>query len=56
MAFNSTFRYIDDVLSVNNLYVHSYVDIINPSELKIKLPQCLFHILNNILLEKDILK
>lgn len=26
LAFNSTFRYIDDLLSINYCYVHSYVD------------------------------
>jgi hypothetical protein len=26
VAFNSTFRYIDDVLSINNNHFHSYVD------------------------------
>jgi hypothetical protein len=36
VAFNSTFRYIDDVLSVNNDQFHSYVDSIYPSELEIK--------------------
>ena len=36
VAFNSTFRYIDDVLSINNCYFHTYVDSIYPSELEIK--------------------
>jgi hypothetical protein len=36
VAFNSTFRYIDDVLSINNDQFHSYVDSIYPSELEIK--------------------
>jgi hypothetical protein len=36
VAFNSTFRYIDDVLSINNSQFHSYVDSINPNELEIK--------------------
>jgi hypothetical protein len=36
VAFNSTFRYIDDVLSINNDQFHSYVDSIHPSELEIK--------------------
>jgi hypothetical protein len=36
VAFNSTFRYIDDVLSINNDQFHSYVDSIFPSELEIK--------------------
>jgi hypothetical protein len=36
LAFNSTFRYIDDVLSINNDQFHSYVDFIYPSKLEIK--------------------
>jgi hypothetical protein len=36
VAFNSTFRYIDDVLAINNDQFHSYVDSIYPSELEIK--------------------
>jgi hypothetical protein len=36
VAFNSTFRYIDDVLSINNDLFHSYLDSIYPSELEIK--------------------
>ena len=36
VAFNSTFRYIDDVLSINNNHFHSYVDSIYPNELEIK--------------------
>lgn len=37
MAFNSTLRYIDDVLFVNNSYFHSYyVNSIYPSEPEIK--------------------
>jgi hypothetical protein len=36
MAFNSTFRYFDDVLSINKDQFHSYVDSIYPSELEIK--------------------
>jgi hypothetical protein len=31
VAFNSTFRYIDDLLSINNDRFHSYVDSIYPS-------------------------
>ena len=34
--FNSSSRYIDDVLSINNDQFHSYVDSIYPSELEIK--------------------
>jgi hypothetical protein len=36
VAFNSTFRYIDDVLSINNHQFHSYVDSTYPNELEIK--------------------
>jgi hypothetical protein len=36
VAFNSTFRYIDDVLSINNNQFHTYVDSIYPYELEIK--------------------
>jgi hypothetical protein len=36
VAFNSTFCYIDDVLSTNNNHFHSYVDSIYPIELDIK--------------------
>ena len=36
MAFNSTLRYIDDVLAINNDRFHSYVDSIYPIELEIK--------------------
>jgi hypothetical protein len=36
LAFSSTPRYIDDVLSINNNQLHSYVDSIYPNELEIK--------------------
>jgi hypothetical protein len=36
VAFSSTFRYIDDVLSINNDQFHSYIDSIYPNELEIK--------------------
>jgi hypothetical protein len=36
VAFNSTFRYIDDVLSINNNHFHSYVNSIYPNEPEIK--------------------
>ena len=36
MAFNSTFRNIDDVLSINNVNFHSYVNSIYLCELEIK--------------------
>jgi hypothetical protein len=36
VAFNSTFRYIKDVLSINNDQFHSYVDTIYPNVHEIK--------------------
>jgi hypothetical protein len=36
MFFNHTFRYIDDVLSINNHNFHNYVYLIYPDELEIK--------------------
>jgi hypothetical protein len=36
VAFNSTFRYIDDVLSINNNQFHSHVDLMYSNELEIK--------------------
>ena len=36
VAFNLTFRYIDDVLSINNDSFHTYVNAIYPNELEIK--------------------
>lgn len=36
MAFNCTFRYIDDALSINNDNFHFYVNSIYPSDLEIK--------------------
>jgi hypothetical protein len=36
VVFNSTFRYIDDVLSINNRLFRSYVDSIYSNELEIK--------------------
>jgi hypothetical protein len=35
VAFNATFRYIDDVLSIYNNHFHSYVDLIYPNEIEI---------------------
>jgi hypothetical protein len=35
LTFNSTFRYIDDVLSINNNQFQSHVDSIDPNELEI---------------------
>jgi hypothetical protein len=37
VAFNLTFRYIDDVLSINNDQFRSYVDLIYPNEAKVML-------------------
>jgi hypothetical protein len=36
VAFSSTFRYIDNVLSINNNQFHKYVDSIYPNGLEIK--------------------
>jgi hypothetical protein len=36
VAFSSTFRYIDDVLSINNNQIHSYVDLASPNKLEMK--------------------
>lgn len=36
LAANSTFSYIDDALSINKCFFHSYVDSIYPSESEIK--------------------
>ena len=36
VSFNHTFRYIDDVLSINNHNFHNYVHLIHPDELGIK--------------------
>jgi hypothetical protein len=36
VSFNHTYRYIDDVLSINNYNFHNYVHLIYPDELKIK--------------------
>lgn len=35
VAFNSTFRFIDEVLTIRNAHFYSYVDLIYPSELEI---------------------
>ena len=35
-SFNLTFRYIDDVLSLNNPKCNDYIDVIYPKELEIK--------------------
>jgi hypothetical protein len=36
VTYNSTFKYINDVLLINNDQFHSYVDSIYPGELEIK--------------------
>jgi hypothetical protein len=36
VSFNHTFKYIDDVLSINNYNFHNYVHLIYPDELEIK--------------------
>ena len=35
-SFNLTFRYIDDVLSLNNPKFNDYIDVIYPKKLEIK--------------------
>jgi hypothetical protein len=35
-SFNHKFRYIDDVLSINNHNFHNYIHLIYPNELEIK--------------------
>ena len=34
-AFNTTFRYLDDILNINNVYFDNMVSQINPSELQL---------------------
>jgi hypothetical protein len=36
VSFNHTYRYIDDVLSMNSYNFHNYVNLIYPDELEIK--------------------
>jgi hypothetical protein len=36
LAFNSTFQYIDNILSINKNQFHSYVDLIYPNNLETK--------------------
>jgi hypothetical protein len=36
VSFNDTFRYINDVLSINNHNFHNYVHLVYPNELQIK--------------------
>jgi hypothetical protein len=36
VAFNSTFRYVEEVLSIGNSHFHSFVDLIYPTDLEIK--------------------
>jgi hypothetical protein len=36
VSFNHIFRYIDDVLSINNYNFHNYVHLIYPNELEVK--------------------
>ena len=35
-AFNTTSRYLDDILNINNLYFHTMVSQMYPSELQLK--------------------
>lgn len=54
VTFYSTLRYIDDVLSINNNYFHSYVNSIYPSELEMKDTKNLTYVSYlDILPEKD---
>ena len=39
-SFNLTFRYIDDVLSLNNPKFNDYIDVIYPKELETKDYRC----------------
>ena len=34
-AFNTTFRYLDDILNINNVYFYNMVSQIYPSELQL---------------------
>jgi hypothetical protein len=36
MSFNLAYRYIDDILSINNHDFHNYVHLIYPDELEVK--------------------
>ena len=35
-AFNTTLRYLDDILDINNVYFYNKVSQIYPSELQLK--------------------
>ena len=37
-AFNTTFRYLDDILNINNVYFDNIVNQIHPSELNLIKP------------------
>lgn len=56
MVFNLIFRYIDDVLLINNCYFYIYVDLIYFSEFEIKdiIEFVLFVLYLDILLDMDI--
>ena len=40
-AFNTTCRYLDDILNINTFYFYNMVSQIYPSELQLKKKQCL---------------
>jgi hypothetical protein len=46
VSFNHTYRYIVDVLSINNHDFHDFVHFIYPDELKIRTPQNLANLLH----------
>lgn len=57
VAYSSTLRYIEDTLSNNTFYFHTYVVSIYPSELENKIPHGLrsaSSVLYFFLLERDI--
>ena len=39
-AFNSTYRYLDDLLNIDNNFFDSMVNLISPSEPQLKKPTC----------------
>jgi hypothetical protein len=57
VAFNSSFRYIDDVLSINNNQFHPYVDLIYPNKLQVyEIDYCsLFMLFITHLVEENLL-
>ena len=47
LSFNSTFCYIDDVLSISNSKLGDFVDHLYPVEIEIKSHVCFMHIPTN---------